>query len=50
MNTSINFRWVVRIQKDKIRITIGRFSIIEDAINAYKNAERYYFGEYARFK
>lgn len=39
--------WIARIQKDKIRHIIGYFTDFNDAVNARKQAEEKYFGEYS---
>lgn len=39
-------KWVARITVNGTRTTLGSFINIEDAINARKNAEIEYFGEY----
>lgn len=40
-------KWTAYITKSKKRIYLGTFLNLEDAINARKEAERQYFGEYA---
>lgn len=41
-------RWVARIQYMGKRISLGYFKDKIDAINAYKEASKKYFGQYAR--
>ena len=41
-------KWMVHIMVDYKKITIGYFEKLEDAIEARKQAEIKYFGEYAR--
>jgi hypothetical protein len=41
-------KWVARIQFMGKRISLGYFKNVKDAISAYKEASKKYFGEYAR--
>lgn len=41
-------KWGAYIQKDKKNILLGYFDVYEDAVNARRNAEVKYFGEYSR--
>ena len=42
-----NGRWTARIYYNKKQIFLGYFDNINDAINARKEAEEKYFGEYS---
>lgn len=46
--SSQRMKWVAQIQVDGKNINLGRYSSIEDAIAARKQAEIKYFGEYRR--
>jgi hypothetical protein len=41
-------KWRVRIGLDYIEINIGQYDNLEDAIEARKNAEKKYYGDYGR--
>jgi hypothetical protein len=40
-------KWIARIQIDKKRINLGLFDNFDDAVEARKEAEQKYFGEYS---
>jgi len=43
-------RWSARIMVSKKHLHLGRYLKLEDAINAYKEAAEFYFGEFAKAK